>query len=88
MRRWFATTALAVARDSCARLAYRGESISAASREIVKRVVPKLGGDGGAIVLARNGEFAMPFNASGMYRVWIGADCKPHTDIYAAEPAP
>lgn len=74
-----------VAHDICARVAYRGDSIRAASEEVVLRVVPKMGGDGGVIALGRNGDFAMPFNTPGMYRGWIGADGKAHTDIYPAE---
>ena len=76
----------AVAHDICARVAYRGDTIRAASEEVVLRVVPKMGGDGGVIALGRNGDFAMPFNTPGMYRGWIGADGEAHTDIYPAEP--
>lgn len=78
----------AVAHDICARVAYRGDSIRAASEEVVLKLVPAMGGDGGVIALGRNGEFAMPFNTPGMYRGWIGEDGKPRTEIYAAEPTP
>ncbi len=72
----------AVAHDICARVAYRGDSIRAASEEVVLRVVPKLGGDGGVIALGRDGEFSMPFNTAGMYRGWIDAEGQRRTDIY------
>ena len=36
-----------------------------------RSVVPALGGDGGAIALDRDGNIAMPFNTSGMYRGWM-----------------
>ena len=41
-------------------------------------MIPKLGGEGGAIVLDAEGNFGMPFNTEGMYRGWIGADGVPH----------
>ncbi len=78
----------AVAHDICARVAYRGDGIRTASEEVVLRVVPKLGGDGGVIALARNGEFALPFNTPGMYRGWIDSEDKAHTDIYPVESNP
>ncbi len=64
----------AVAHDICARVAYRGDTLAAAAEEVVNKVVPALGGDGGAIALDRDGNIAMPFNTSGMYRAWIKPD--------------
>ena len=54
----------AVAHDICARVAYRGDTLAAAAEEVVNKVVPALGGDGGAIALDRDGNIAMPFNTS------------------------
>ncbi|MFL6537339.1 MAG: isoaspartyl peptidase/L-asparaginase family protein [Chthoniobacterales bacterium] len=42
----------------------------------------KLGGTGGLIALDRDGNFAMPFNTSGMYRGHIGPDGKAVVEIY------
>ncbi|HQW64195.1 MAG TPA: isoaspartyl peptidase/L-asparaginase [Pseudomonadota bacterium] len=72
----------AVAHDICARMAYRGDSVRAAAEEVVLKVVPALGGDGGVIALDANGRVAMPFNTEGMYRGAIDADGKVRTAIY------
>jgi len=75
----------AVAHDICARVAYRGDTLAAAAEEVVNKVVPALGGDGGAIALDRDGNIAMPFNTSGMYRAWIRPDGSRGTAIFADE---
>lgn len=74
-----------VAHDICARVEYRGDRLAAAADAVVNGVVPKLGGDGGAIALDRDGHIAMPFNTSGMYRGWIGTDGKRGTAIFKDE---
>ncbi|HET6435484.1 MAG TPA: isoaspartyl peptidase/L-asparaginase [Xanthomonadaceae bacterium] len=75
----------AVAHDICARVAYRGDSLAAAAEEVVNRIVPEAGGDGGAIALDRDGHIAMPFNTSGMYRGWIHPDGSRGVAIYRDE---
>jgi len=72
----------AVAHDICARMAYRGDSVRAAAEEVVLKVVPALGGDGGVIALDASGRVAMPFNTEGMYRGTIDADGKVRTAVY------
>ena len=72
----------AVAHDICARVAYRGDAIAVAAEEVVNKVVPALGGDGGAIALDADGNIAMPFNTSGMYRAWIKADGSRGTAVF------
>lgn len=72
----------AVAHDICARVAYRGDSLAAAAEEVVNRIVPAHGGDGGAIALDRDGNIAMPFNTSGMYRGWVRPDGTRGTAIF------
>nr|WP_052101339.1 isoaspartyl peptidase/L-asparaginase [Lysobacter arseniciresistens] len=64
----------AVAHDICARVAYRGDSLADAAGEVVNRIVPAAGGDGGAIALDADGNIAMPFNTGTMYRAWIRPD--------------
>jgi len=64
----------AVAHDICARVAYRGDSLATAAEEVVDKIVPAAGGDGGAIALDKDGNIAMPFNTSGMYRGWVKPD--------------
>ena len=75
----------AAAHDICARVAYRGDSLAAASEEVINGIVPKLGGDGGAIALDARGNIAMPFNTSGMYRGWVKPDGSRGTAIFRDE---
>ncbi|MBY4598878.1 isoaspartyl peptidase/L-asparaginase [bacterium BD-1] len=72
----------AAAHDICARVSYRGDALSAAAEEVINGIVPKLGGDGGAIALDRHGNIAMPFNTSGMYRGWVKPDGTRGTAIF------
>jgi L-asparaginase / beta-aspartyl-peptidase len=75
----------AVAHDICARVAYRGDTLAAAADEVINKVVPGAGGDGGAIALDRDGNIAMPFNTTGMYRAWIKPDGSRGTAIFRDE---
>ncbi|MBW8310409.1 MAG: isoaspartyl peptidase/L-asparaginase [Rhizobium sp.] len=72
----------AAAHDICARVSYRGDALSVAAEEVINGIVPKLGGDGGAIALDRHGNIAMPFNTSGMYRGWVNPDGTRGTAIF------
>jgi L-asparaginase / beta-aspartyl-peptidase len=73
---------LAVAHDICARVAYRGDSLATAAGQVVMQDVPALGGDGGVIAIDADGEIALPFNTSGMYRGWIRRDGNRGTAIF------
>jgi beta-aspartyl-peptidase (threonine type) len=75
----------AVAHDICARVAYRGDALAAAADEVINKVVPASGGDGGAIAVDRDGNIALPFNTSGMYRAWIRPDGSRGTAIFRDE---
>jgi L-asparaginase / beta-aspartyl-peptidase len=70
-----------VAHDVSAMMQYGGRTVSSAASAALERVA-KIGGTGGLIALDRRGDFAMPFNTSGMYRGWVGADGEPHVLIY------
>jgi beta-aspartyl-peptidase (threonine type) len=72
----------AVAHDICARVAYRGDALADAADAVVNGEVVRLGGDGGAIALDRDGRIAMPFNTSGMYRGWINPDGSRGTAVF------
>ncbi|MFZ5657708.1 MAG: isoaspartyl peptidase/L-asparaginase family protein [Pseudomonadota bacterium] len=72
----------AAAHDICARVAYRGDSLQAAADEVINRVIPAMGGDGGAIALDREGNIAMPFNSGSMFRGWIGPDGSRGTAVH------
>ncbi|MDO5505536.1 MAG: isoaspartyl peptidase/L-asparaginase [Pseudoxanthomonas suwonensis] len=73
----------AVAHDICARMAYRGDSLQVASDAVVMQRIPAMGGDGGVIALDREGNIALPFNTSGMYRGWLRADGSRGTAVFA-----
>ncbi|MGI8560599.1 MAG: isoaspartyl peptidase/L-asparaginase family protein [Luteimonas sp.] len=75
----------AVAHDICARVAYRGDSLSEAANTVIMEVVPAHGGDGGVIALDAEGNIAMPFNTSGMYRGWVRPDGSRGTAIFRDE---
>ena len=75
----------AVAHDICARVAYRGDSLAEAARTVIMEVVPGHGGDGGVIALDAEGNIAMPFNTSGMYRGWVRPDGSRGTAIFRDE---
>lgn len=69
----------------CERIKYLNETPAQAGQAVINREIVEMGGDGGAIVLTRNGEFAFPFNTDGMFRGWIGQDGIPHVAIFADE---
>ena len=71
-----------VAHDICARVEYRGDKIGAAADEVVLKIVPALGGDGGVLAMDDKGNVAMPFNTEGMYRGTIDRDGKVEILIY------
>jgi beta-aspartyl-peptidase (threonine type) len=75
----------AAAHDICARVAYRGDSLQAAAEEVINKVIPAMGGDGGAIALDRDGNIAMPFNSGSMFRGWVRPDGSRGTAIHEAE---
>lgn len=75
----------AVAHDICARVAYRGDALHDAAEEVVDHIVPAAGGDGGAIALDKDGNIAMPFNTSGMYRGWVKPDGSRGVEIFRDE---
>jgi beta-aspartyl-peptidase (threonine type) len=74
--------------DICTRVQLGGLSIKDAADAVINREIPKAGGDGGAIALASDGSFALPFNTEGMYRGWIGADGVPHVAVYKEDKLP
>ncbi len=78
----------AAAHEICARVRLSGDSIARASEQVINGMIPKAGGDGGAIALDAQGKAAFPFNTGGMYRGWIGADGVPHVAIYRDDPLP
>jgi beta-aspartyl-peptidase (threonine type) len=69
------------AHDVCARVRYLGQTLVAASREVLAEIA-RLGGTGGLIALDARGEVVMEFNSDGMYRGCIGIDGQLRTHIW------
>ncbi len=72
----------AAAHDLCARVAYRGDTLAVAAEEVINGIIPRLGGNGGAIAMDTRGNIAMPFNTPGMYRGWIKPDGSRGTAVF------
>jgi beta-aspartyl-peptidase (threonine type) len=70
------------AHDICARVALRGDPIELAAEDVINRIIPGLGGNGGAIGLDARGTIVMPFNTAGMYRGWIHPDGQRGTAVF------
>ena len=59
---------LTVARDISALVEMKGLGLQAAADEVIQNRLTALGGDGGVICVAPDGQIAWSFNTSGMYR--------------------
>jgi len=70
------------AHDICSRVEYRGDSLIQAAEDVINKIIPAMGGDGGAIALDCEGNIAMPFNTAGMSRGWINPDGSRGTAIF------
>jgi beta-aspartyl-peptidase (threonine type) len=73
-----------VARDICRRIADGASVHEAGDAEIAD--VGSIGGDGGVIIMGRDGTHAYALNTSGMYRGAVSATSAPSVAIYADEP--
>jgi beta-aspartyl-peptidase (threonine type) len=73
---------LSVAKSVSDLMEYKNMPVKKAAEELIMNQVPKLGGDGGLIVVDKDGNFAMPFNTEGMYRGYIRPDGKAVVKIY------
>jgi beta-aspartyl-peptidase (threonine type) len=73
---------LGVARDISDLMMYKNYSLSDAANEVVIKKLSELGGTGGIISIDKDGNIAMPFNTSGMYRGFYLNGEKPVTKIY------
>jgi len=71
-----------VAHDIAALVKYRGLTVQQAGDEVIHKKLAPVNGEGGVIILDRNGNFAMPFNSEGMYRGHIGTNGEPVVMIY------
>jgi L-asparaginase / beta-aspartyl-peptidase len=70
-----------VGHDISALMEYRGVSLKEAAQTVLDKVA-KLGGTGGLIAIDRQGNIALPFNTSGMYRGYADPSGKFVIEIY------
>jgi len=71
----------AAAHDVSALMQYRGLKLQEAAQTALD-TVKQLGGTGGLIAIDKNGEIALPFNTSGMYRGYVDPSGKFVVEIY------
>jgi beta-aspartyl-peptidase (threonine type) len=74
---------VAAAYDVCARMAYGGATLEAATHAVVHRSLPAIGGTGGLIAVDRHGNLSLAFNTEGMYRGHARGTDAPSTAIFA-----
>jgi beta-aspartyl-peptidase (threonine type) len=74
-----------VARDICARVQYSDASLAEAADQVVRQQLSAMGGDGGVIALDPQGNIALTFNTSGMYRASIDTRGEVYVAIYGDE---
>jgi beta-aspartyl-peptidase (threonine type) len=70
-----------VGHDVSALMEYRGMPLKEAAQTVLDKVA-KLGGNGGLIAIDREGNMALPFNTSGMYRGYVDPNGKFVVEIY------
>jgi beta-aspartyl-peptidase (threonine type) len=75
-----------VARTICALVELKGLTLQAACDEVVQRQLTALGGEGGVIAVAPDGQAAWSFNTSGMYRARIADGESMVVGIYKDDP--
>jgi beta-aspartyl-peptidase (threonine type) len=75
-----------VAHDICALVQYRGMTLQAAADEVVMHKLVQAHGDGGIISMDPQGNFALVFNTTGMYRGHVGADGKIEVAVFNDQP--
>jgi beta-aspartyl-peptidase (threonine type) len=76
---------LGVAREICALVELKGLSLQAAVDEVIQTDLTALGGQGGVIAVAPDGQMAWSFNTSGMYRARLADGHPLEVAIYKDE---
>ncbi len=74
-----------VAYDISALMEYKGMTLQEAAKEVIQKKVPALGGDGGIVAIDKDGNVAMEFNTSGMYRASMNSKGELIIKIYKEE---
>jgi beta-aspartyl-peptidase (threonine type) len=73
---------LGVAHRICALVEYAGMSLQAAADQVVQEELTALGGDGGIIAVAPDGQMAWSFNTEGMYRARVCEGSEVSVGVY------
>lgn len=63
-----------IAHSICARTELTSQSLASAADTVIMGILERTGGSGGVIALDSRGNVAMPFNATGMTRGYIGPE--------------
>jgi len=66
----------------CAAVEYRGLTLAQALQELLTRILPALGGDGGLIAVNAAGEVVMQFSTEGMFRAMRDSSGRRELAIY------
>lgn len=74
-----------VAYDVAARLKYLHQSLQEATDEIINKKLKQQGAEGGLIAIDSEGNIAMPFNISGMFRGYLLPDSVAKISIFKDE---
>jgi beta-aspartyl-peptidase (threonine type) len=72
-----------VAYDITALMKYKGLSLKKAANEVVMIKLKNQGGVGGIIAVDKNGNIAMPFNTSGMFRGFVKSGGEMQVKIFS-----
>jgi len=72
----------AIAHDVSALMEYKGLSLAEATDEVINKKLVKAGGSGGIIGVDKDGNVAMPFNTSGMYRGYLKSTGEKVVEIF------
>ena len=76
---------LTVAHEICSLVEHKGMKLQAAADEVIQKQLTAIGGDGGIIAVAPDGQMAWSFNTSGMYRARMSKDQPVLIAIYKDE---
>lgn len=75
-----------VARDICARVEFKGESLKTSANTLVREVLYKVGGKGAIIAISPEGKVVFSMNGDGAYRGVFSSEISSKTAIYADQP--
>lgn len=72
----------AVSHDIAVLMEYKGMTVQQAADEVIRRKLKEAGGEGAAIALDSQGNFAMSYNTEGLYRGYVTSDGKLTVMLY------